>query len=126
MDPIKQLLQNKTEIVKKKILLWALVYVLPPILIVSLVFLLLGGIGIYQTQKSEDPKGVELQDTDWIITPHGTKIIPAQYLAKYQQVGKKYGVPWNILAALHSVETTFGTNLKVSKAGAVGHFQVRT
>lgn len=69
---------------------------------------------------------VELQgmeDAEWLITADGKKLIPAQYLSIYQEAGKKYGVPWNLLAAIHKVETDFGRNLTTSWAGAVGHTQ---
>lgn len=46
-----------------------------------------------------------------------------RYLPIYQEAGKKYGVPWNLLAAIHKVETDFGRNLRVSPVGAKGHMQ---
>lgn len=46
-----------------------------------------------------------------------------KYLSIYEQAGKEYGVPWNILAAIHKVETDFGQDLSVSVAGAKGHTQ---
>jgi murein DD-endopeptidase MepM/ murein hydrolase activator NlpD len=46
-----------------------------------------------------------------------------KYLAIYQSAGKKYGVPWEILAAIHKVETDFGRDLSVSSVGATGHTQ---
>lgn len=45
------------------------------------------------------------------------------YLPIYQAAGQKYGVPWNLLAAIHKVETDFGRNLSVSPVGAKGHMQ---
>lgn len=46
-----------------------------------------------------------------------------KYLPIYQEAGKKYGVPWQILAAIHKVETNFGRDLSVSSVGATGHTQ---
>jgi hypothetical protein len=46
-----------------------------------------------------------------------------KYFSIYEAAEKKYGVPWNILAAIHKVETDFGRNLAVSVAGAKGHTQ---
>lgn len=46
-----------------------------------------------------------------------------KYLAIYEEASKKYGVPWNVLAAIHKVETDFGRDLSVSVAGAKGHTQ---
>ncbi|TDC82525.1 NlpC/P60 family protein [Actinomadura sp. 7K507] len=34
--------------------------------------------------------------------------IPANYLGVYQEAGKKYGIPWNLLAAVGKVETDHG------------------
>ena len=44
-------------------------------------------------------------------------------MAIYQAAEQRYGVPWNVLAAINSVETDFGRNLAVSSAGAVGWMQ---
>lgn len=46
-----------------------------------------------------------------------------KYLSIYEKAGKKYGIPWNILAAIHKVETDFGGDLAVSVVGAKGHTQ---
>lgn len=58
------------------------------------------------------------------ISEVGANEIPQEYIAYYQQAEKKYGVPWNILAAVHKVETDFGRyRPMVSPVGALGHFQ---
>jgi len=49
--------------------------------------------------------------------------VAEQYLPIYQAAEKKYGVPWNLLAAIHKVETDFGRDLSVSVVGAKGHMQ---
>ena len=36
------------------------------------------------------------------------KAVPAAYLALYQAAGKKYGIPWNVLAGVGKVETDHG------------------
>jgi murein DD-endopeptidase MepM/ murein hydrolase activator NlpD len=46
-----------------------------------------------------------------------------KYLPIYQAAGKKYGVPWQILAAIHKVETDFGRDLSTSSVGAKGQMQ---
>lgn len=38
------------------------------------------------------------------------KAIPANYLRHYQDAGEKYGIPWNVLAAIGKVETGHGTS----------------
>lgn len=60
------------------------------------------------------------------------KQIPAEFLDIYREAGAKYGIPWNILAAIHKRETNFGPTTKpgdparkrmISSAGAIGPFQ---
>lgn len=58
-----------------------------------------------------------------VITPIGEKEIPAEYIQIYQAAGQKYNVPWQLIAAIHRVETNFGQDLNVSSVGAVGHTQ---
>jgi membrane-bound lytic murein transglycosylase B len=49
--------------------------------------------------------------------------IPSFLLPIFEQCGKEYGIPWQVLAAINQVETAFGSNLNVSSAGAVGWMQ---
>lgn len=49
--------------------------------------------------------------------------IPAHLIPVYQKAGKRYGIPWTVLAAIHHVETNFGTVPEVSADGAEGPMQ---
>jgi soluble lytic murein transglycosylase-like protein len=49
--------------------------------------------------------------------------IPPELVPLYRAAGRHYGVPWSVLAAINRVETSFGRNLAVSSAGAVGWMQ---
>jgi peptidoglycan DL-endopeptidase CwlO len=55
--------------------------------------------------------------------------IPATYLALYQQAGRQYGVPWNVLAAVGKVESDHGRypgpgiGSGTNEAGAAGPMQ---
>jgi peptidoglycan LD-endopeptidase LytH len=49
--------------------------------------------------------------------------IPAPLLPLYRAAERRYGVPWNVLAAVNAVETDFGRNLSTSSAGAIGWMQ---
>lgn len=49
--------------------------------------------------------------------------IPQNFVPIYQEAGKHYGVPWQVLAAIHKVETDFSQNVSRSSAGAIGHTQ---
>jgi Transglycosylase SLT domain len=53
----------------------------------------------------------------------GEFAIPSFLVPIYQQCGERYGIPWEVLAAINRVETAFGSNLNVSSAGAVGWMQ---
>ncbi len=49
--------------------------------------------------------------------------IPAELVPIYRSAARTHGVPWSVLAAINRVETSFGRNLNVSSAGAVGWMQ---
>jgi hypothetical protein len=49
--------------------------------------------------------------------------IPGELMPIFRQAGRRYGVPWSVLAAINKVETDFGRNLNVSSAGAIGWMQ---
>jgi hypothetical protein len=49
--------------------------------------------------------------------------LPAFLLPIYRSAGRRYGIPWEILAAINEIETAYGRNLNVSSAGAVGWMQ---
>lgn len=58
------------------------------------------------------------------ITEFGANEIPAAYIPIYKEAAEKYGVPWNLLAAHHRVETRFSTiSPMISPVGAIGHMQ---
>jgi murein DD-endopeptidase MepM/ murein hydrolase activator NlpD len=48
---------------------------------------------------------------------------PAYLIPIYEAAGRRYGVPWRVLAAINAIETDYGRNLAVSSAGAVGWMQ---
>jgi hypothetical protein len=49
---------------------------------------------------------------------------PPKYLVRiYKAAGRRYHVPWQILAAINAIETDYGRNLNVSPAGAEGWMQ---
>jgi murein DD-endopeptidase MepM/ murein hydrolase activator NlpD len=49
--------------------------------------------------------------------------IPPFLLPVYQAAADRYGVPWEVLAAINEIETDYGRNAGVSSAGAVGWMQ---
>lgn len=58
------------------------------------------------------------------ISEIGANEIPADYVSIYRAAEEKYGVPWNLIAAHHRVETRFSTiDPMVSPVGAEGHLQ---
>jgi len=48
---------------------------------------------------------------------------PAFLIPIYMEAGKRYHVPWEVLAAINSIETNYGRNLNTSSAGAIGWMQ---
>lgn len=49
---------------------------------------------------------------------------PPQFLIPiYMEAGRRYGIPWPVLAAINAVETDYGRNLSTSSAGAIGWMQ---
>jgi murein DD-endopeptidase MepM/ murein hydrolase activator NlpD len=48
---------------------------------------------------------------------------PAFLIPIYKAAGRRYHVPWEILAAINAIETDYGRNLNVSSAGAIGWMQ---
>lgn len=49
--------------------------------------------------------------------------IPADFLRYYQEAGKKYGVPWQVLAGIGMAENAHGRNKGISSANAQGPMQ---
>ena len=49
--------------------------------------------------------------------------IPPFLLPIYQAAGSEYGVRWEVLAAINEIESDYGRNLAVSRAGAAGWMQ---
>lgn len=57
------------------------------------------------------------------MSEFGASDIPAIYIPIYKAAEAEYGVPWNLLAAIHRVETRFSSIQMFSPVGAVGHMQ---
>ncbi|MEK4925009.1 bifunctional lytic transglycosylase/C40 family peptidase [Cytobacillus sp. FSL R5-0569] len=58
------------------------------------------------------------------ISELGQNEIPSVFIPVYQAAQEAYGVPWNLLAAHHRVETHFSTiEPMISPVGALGHMQ---
>ncbi|MEV4671936.1 MULTISPECIES: NlpC/P60 family protein [Actinomadura] len=77
----------------------ALVFV--PILFGASQFMFGGGVG---GGECVDVAGADAQP----VAANDAKAVPANYLKLYQEAGKKYGIPWNVLAGIGKVETDHG------------------
>lgn len=87
---------------------------------VILPLLLVMGFLFMGTSNEETTKA----PNDAAISAQGSTEIPAAFIPIYQAAAKEYGVPWNLLAAIHRVETMFSTiGTMESYAGAEGHMQ---
>jgi len=55
---------------------------------------------------------------------NGEQVPPDEYVEIYQEAAEEYGVPWEMLAGIHRVETRFSTiDPMESHVGAEGHMQ---
>lgn len=74
---------------------------------------------------TQDLAGTEAGVTSYNVNVSklGQNEIPQEYVKDYQDAGKKYGIPYTLIAAIHRVETNFGSDLNISSTGAVGHTQ---
>jgi cell wall-associated NlpC family hydrolase len=48
---------------------------------------------------------------------------PSFLIPIYRAAGRRYHVPWKVLAAINAIETDYGRNLNTSSAGAIGWMQ---
>jgi hypothetical protein len=48
---------------------------------------------------------------------------PSFLIPIYMQAGRRYGVPWEVLAAINAIESDYGRDLSTSSAGALGWMQ---
>jgi hypothetical protein len=48
---------------------------------------------------------------------------PSFLIPIYMQAGHRYGVPWEVLAAINAIESDYGRDLSTSSAGALGWMQ---
>lgn len=53
----------------------------------------------------------------------GLPAVPPDHLVVMLEVSAETGVPWELLAAIASVESGFGANMSTSSAGAIGYGQ---
>ncbi|WP_246516543.1 transglycosylase SLT domain-containing protein [Salicibibacter cibarius] len=61
---------------------------------------------------------------DGWLSGYSNDEIPAEYFPIYQDAAQEYEIPWQVLAAVHRIETKFSTmDPMVSPVGAEGHMQ---
>lgn len=102
---------------------WLLFLALPLLLILGGTFFIVMMISIMMMggQSEESPASVFNPSE---ISQLGAEQIPPEYIIVYQEAAKAYGIPWNLLASIHRIETRFSTiDPMVSYVGAEGHFQ---
>lgn len=105
---------------KVKRYLW-LKILLPLLPVLIVVFSFFGLVTLSAVLSQTDSKNDNLSGE---ISQLGSDEIPKEYIEYYKGAEKEYGIPWNVIAAIHKVETNFGTiDPMVSSAGAVGHMQ---
>lgn len=87
--------------------------------------------GLSKPEEATDLAGTESGATTSYnidVSKLGQNEIPQEYVKDYKDAGAKYGIPWTLIAAIHRVETNFGSDLNTSSVGAIGHtqFMVKT
>lgn len=64
------------------------------------------------------------QSPDSFSQPLKKSEVPEEYIDLYREAGEEYDVQWELLAAVHRVETKFSTMSTLeSPKGAIGHYQ---
>jgi peptidoglycan LD-endopeptidase LytH len=64
------------------------------------------------------------QSPDSFSQPLKKSEVPEEYIDLYREAGDEYDVQWELLAAVHRVETKFSTMSTLeSPKGAIGHYQ---
>lgn len=102
--------------------IWKLSLIFSPILVILLAGVIFVGLFFFILAGEEGEQGFFMGGK---ISSIGEKQIPAEYIPIYQAAEAEYGVPWNLLAAIHRMETRFSTMANmVSPVGAIGHVQV--
>lgn len=100
---------------------WLLIVAAPFAIVATLFLVALLPAAFILLMNQEEPGG---NSGGGEISEIGLAEIPAEFLPYYRQAESEYGVPWNLLAAVHRVETNFSTiQPMLSYAGAEGHFQ---
>lgn len=93
------------------------------LLIGSLFFFILIPLQQYSEYQQQQQQYGGTANQGATITALGDKFIPKEYIPIYQMAGKKYNIPWELIMAIHRVETHFGADLNTSSVGAIGHTQ---
>ena len=97
------------------------------VIVISFLALMLLTIMVGQPQDVEENNISEYSvNGGYVQNPLGSYAVnevPEEFKGIYQEIGSKYNVDWEILAAIHRVETAFSSNNTVSTAGAFGHTQ---
>ncbi|WP_181186146.1 lytic transglycosylase domain-containing protein [Alkalicoccus urumqiensis] len=84
------------------------------ILMAAAVILLLAGIAA----------AAGLFDQEEELRPLGLEDVPEEFIPVYEEAAEAYDIPWELLAAVHRVETIFSTMDPLeSPVGAEGHLQ---
>ncbi|MBT2283435.1 hypothetical protein J7E78_07775 [Paenibacillus polymyxa] len=92
-----------------------------PILFVGALFVLMIMVMMFSSSDSSEGNYGGGGWGSGIISQLGESEIPAEYIPIYQAAAQKYGVPWNLLAAVHRIETRFSTlDPMISSVGAEG------
>lgn len=122
----------KREVTKRAIQLALSSKLLIPILGISGIVLVFGGIMlliIFMGQEQDVREHTVSEYTvngGFVENPLGSYAVnevPEEFESIYKEVADNYDIEWQLLASIHRVETAFSSNNTTSEAGAIGHTQ---
>lgn len=101
------------------------------LVIIIIIITLIAGV-LSGEKEEEDRKNAEMSADGYTInggvvnnprSNYAENEVPQEFEKLYKSIAKKYNIDWELLAAIHRVETAFSSNVATSSAGAIGHTQ---
>ncbi|MDQ8094900.1 bifunctional lytic transglycosylase/C40 family peptidase [Bacillus amyloliquefaciens] len=126
LKPVEMFIEYKIR--KYKLMVWGTIAsIIAILLLVGIVAVTLFSMFTSVIDTSDESSDQTYSDIQ--ISSIGENEIPKEYIPLYKKAGEKYHVPWTLLAAIHRIETRFGTlKHQTSSVGARGplQFMVKT
>lgn len=121
--------QIKKKVVKKAVAGVGAKVMIPVILGIGIIFFGMMFLIIIMGQNqdveeiNQDDYSINGGQVDNPRSDYAVNEIPEEFQDIYEEIGEEHDVEWELIAAIHNVETTFSSNNTTSEAGAIGHTQ---